>query len=251
MGLYPCQPVSGTYVANLVRSHFPSQYWTTMVAIAYAESTFYPCAISAGGSIGLWQVKPTSANMSESTLLNPQYNAAGAAYVLLHSSSPGLQNWGSYNSGVYRQFLGTAQTYINQTAPVSNPRSQAAPVLTIAPSFGASGSASVTPGGRINGTLRLSVAHGTVSYKVTMWVTPTYNTTYPTSTTTTGSTTNTTVAVNQSLIAPLPSPEIIRSYQQIHSGSIPFHYTVNWTVTDQTGASKTVSAGQVVTLTVQ
>ena len=127
----------------------------------------------------------------------------------------------------------------------------AAPVLTISPSFGASGSASVTPGGRINGTLRLSAAHGTVSYKVTMWVTPTYNTTYPTSTTVTGSATNTTINVNQSLIAPLPSPEVIRSYQQIHSGPIAFHYTVNWTVTDQTGASKTVSAGKVVTLTVQ
>ena len=248
MGTYAVTP-QGLYAARLVREYWPSSLWTTAVAIADIESVFNPSIVNAStGAAGLFQLEywlHSWMGLNAQTALNPVLNTK-AAYGLYQRH--GLSPWAGDG---YQSYLGIAQTLINQTAPVSPPRSQAAPVLSVSPSFGASGSASVTPGGRINGTLRLSVAHGTVSYKVTMWVTPTYNTTYPTSTTATGSATNTIVNVNQSLIAPLPSPEIIRSYQQIHSGPVTFHYTVNWTVTDQTGASKTVSAGQVVTLTVQ
>ncbi len=248
MGTYAVTP-QGLYAARLVRMYFPSSLWATMVAIADQESVFN-CHITNGSYIGLFQIGPSwySYGGGASGLLNCQTNAKVAAIVL---QKQGLGAWQSYTSGAYKAFLPLAQTLINHTAPVSTPRSQTAPVLTISPSFGASGSASVTSGGRISGTLRLTISHGTVNYKVTMGVTPSYNTSDPTSTTTSGSATNTTVNVNQSLIAPLPSPEIIRSYQQIHSGPVVFHYTVNWTVTDQTGASKTVSAGKVVTLTVQ
>ena len=249
MGLYPCNPVSANYVARLVRENFPQSYWAIMIAIAYAESTFYPCAISAHGSVGLWQVKPTSANMTAAQLLDPMLNAQAAAYVLLRGSSPGLQNWGSYASGAYQQFLGMAQSAIAATAP---PVAQASPILTISPTFGVSGTASVTSGGYILGTLRLAAVHGSVRYQVTMSVSPSYGSSYPLSTTASGTAPIGTTNVNQSLLAPLPSEEIIRTYQQQHSGPVTFAYSVNWTVTDPaTGQSKTVSGGQRVTLTVQ
>ena len=247
MGTYAVTP-QGLYAARLVRMYFPSSLWATMVAIADQESVFN-CHITNGSYIGLFQIGPSwySYGGGASGLLNCQTNAKVAAIVL---QKQGLGAWQSYTSGAYKAFLPLAQTLINQTAPVSSPPPQAAAVPVIAATFGVSGSASVTPGGRINGTLRLTAQHGTVDYKVTMWVTPTYNTTDPTSTTTTGSATNTTVDVNQSLLAPLPSPEIIRSYQQIHSGPVQFTYTVNWTVSDASG-SRTVTGGQRVTLTVQ
>lgn len=249
MGLYPCNAVSANYVAQLVRANFPQSYWDTMVAIAYAESTFYPCAISGGGSIGLWQVKPTSANMTETQLLDPMTNAQAAAYVLLRSSSPGLQNWGSYVTGAYQQFLSMARSAIAATAP---PVAYVAPVITISPTFGVSGTASVTSGGRILGTLRLVAVHGSIPYRVTMSVSPGYGSSYPLSTVASGTATPGTTNINQSLLAPLPSQEIIRTYQQQHSGPVAFAYTVNWSVMDpNTGQSKTVSGGQRVTLTVQ
>lgn len=130
---------------------------------------------------------------------------------------------------------------------------QAAVAVVIAPSFGVSGSASVDAGGHILGTLRLVASHGNIPYRVTMSVAPSYNTSYPLSTTATGTAySGQTTNVNQSLLAPIPSEEIIRGYQQLHSGPVAFAYTVNWTVADpNTGQTKNVSGGQRVTLTVQ
>lgn len=244
MGTYAVTP-QGLYAARLVRQYFPASAWVTFVAIADTESTFNPLAVNASsGATGLFQIEYWLHGLTRAQALNAVFNTQTAAKMYAQS---GLTPWAGDG---YQQYLGIAQTLINQTAPVSSPPPQAAAVPVIAATFGVSGSASVTPGGRINGTLRLTAQHGTVDYKVTMWVTPTYNTTDPTSTTTTGSATNTTVDVNQSLLAPLPSPEIIRSYQQIHSGPVQFTYTVNWTVSDASG-SRTVTGGQRVTLTVQ
>ena len=244
MGTYAITS-GGLQTANLVRLYFPASAWVTFVAIADAESTFNPLAVNAAsGAAGLFQIEYWLHGLTRAQALNAVFNTQTAAKMYAQS---GLTPWAGDG---YQQYLGIAQTLINKTAPVSAPPPQAAAVPVIAATFGVSGSASVTPGGRINGTLRLTAQHGTVDYKVTMWVTPTYNTTDPTSTTTTGSATNTTVDVNQSLLAPLPSPEIIRSYQQIHSGPVQFTYTVNWTVSDASG-SRTVTGGQRVTLTVQ
>lgn len=233
----------GLFVAGLVRTYFPESAWVTMVAVADAESGFIPSVINpSSGATGLFQIEYWLHGITQAQALNPVINTQVAARLY---AKYGLSPWA--NDG-YQQYLGVAEQLIARTAP---PAPQAAPVVRVSPTFGVSGTAHVTPGGRIVGSLRLT-AHGTIPYRVTMSVSPSYESSYPTSTTTTGQATNTTVTVTQSLVAPLPSPEIIRSHQLIQPGPITFAYTVAWTVTDtQTGTTKTVNGGQRLFLTVQ
>lgn len=230
----------GLYTAHLVRRYFPQSAWVTMVAVADAESTFNPLCINASsGTTGLFQIKYWIHGITKAQALNAQTNTKTAARLYAQS---GLAPW--KNDG-YGQFMGIAQTLINRTAPVR--KIVQAPVIVVPATFRVTGTARITPTGVINGALKLTAQHGTVHYTVKMWVTPTYNTTHPTSVTTTGSATNTTVTVRQSLDAPMPSAEIIRAYQQQHTGTIPFTYTINWSVSNGT-STKTVSGGKRVTL---
>ena len=242
MGTLAVTP-EGLYAAGLVRTYFPESAWVTMVAVADAESGFIPSLVNpSSGATGLFQIEYWLHGLTQAQALNPIINTQTAARLY---AKYGLAPWA--NDG-YQQYLGIAAHLIALTAP---PAPQAAPVVRVSATFGVSGSAHVTPGGRIVGSLRLT-AHGTVPYRVTMSVSPSYGSAYPTSTTTTGQATNTTVTVTQSLVAPLPSSEIIRSHQLIQPGPVTFAYTVSWTVTDtQSGSTQTVSGGQRLFLTVQ
>lgn len=242
MGTYAVTP-EGLYAAKLVEAYFPQSVWTTMVAVADIESVFNPSAINAlSNATGLFQIEYWLHGITQQQALNPIINTQTAARMYAQS---GLQPWAGDG---YAAYLGIAQTLVNQTAP----KPQASPILTISPTFGVSGSASVTSGGYILGTLRLVAVHGSVRYQVTMSVSPSYGSSYPLSTIASGTAPIGTTNVNQSLVAPLPSEEIIRTYQQQHSGPVTFAYSVNWAVADPaTGQSKTVSGGQRVTLTVQ
>lgn len=243
MGTYAITS-AGKTTAQFVRRYFPQSAWVTMVAIADAESGFI-CSITNGPYIGLFQIGPNWYTNPQ-TMLNCTTNTQTAVRVLRQQ---GLGAWQSYTTGAYRAFLPLAQQLIALTAPpVIRPA-----VVVVSPSFGVSGVARVTSGGRILGTLRLQAMHGNIPYRVTMSVSPTYNTIYPTSTTAFGvAAANTIADVNQSLIAPLPSPEIIRAHQQLTPGPVTFPYTIAWSITDPaTGQTKTVSQNNSVYLTVQ
>lgn len=233
---------AGRYTAQLVRQYFPSSVWDTMVAIADAESNFNPQAINqSSGATGLFQIEYWLHGLTQAEALNPVTNTRTAAKMY---SQSGLQPWAGDG---YQSYLGIAHTLVNLAAPaVHTPRPA---VVVVAPSFtNPTGSAHVTSGGHILGTLVLTAKNGTVPYKVVMAVSPTYGSRFPTSTTTTGSATNTTVKVNQSLVAPLPDPQLLRN----HSGPMKFAYTVSWVVTDtKTGASHTITAAHKSYLTVQ
>ena len=243
----------GLTVAQVVRATFPSADWLTMIAIGDAESDFEPNLVNnVSGATGIWQIEPSVwAGYIQATygiagytavqqwLMNVQNNARIALHIL---QTQGLSAWAGDG---YPSYLGLAQTLIDKTAP------QTAAVIT-AQSFGVSGSAHVTTGGRIVGAVQLQGSGGAIPYRVTMAVSPSYGTSYPTSTTTTGTApANQTITVTQSLIAPLPSPEILRSEQQRQPGPVTFPYDVTWTVEDtRTGATKTIPGGSRLALTV-
>lgn len=256
MGVYGVTQ-AGLQTAALVRQVFASNDWITMIAIADAESTFNPNQVNpASGTTGLWQVNPTvwgsyiagsygiqGYAAQQNWLKTPINNAHIAAHIL---ATQGLSAWA--NDG-YQAYLGLAQQLLDQTAP----KAQAAAPVVLAPTFGVNGTARVTSGGRILGTVGLHAAHGAIPYRVTMSVSPGYGSAYPTSTTTTGTVNaNQTLNITQSLVAPIPAPEIIRAYQLRQSGPITFRYTVQWVVTDtNTGQSHTVNGGSRLALIVQ
>lgn len=243
MGTLAVTP-GGLQTAALVRQYFPSSAWATMIAIADAESTF-DCAAQNGPYIGLFQIGPNWYT-NPATMLNCITNTQTAVTVL---QQQGLGAWQSYTRGTYKAFIPLAQELLAQTAP----KAQVAAPVVLAPSFGVNGSANVSPGGRIVGTVNLHADRGSVPYRVVMSVSPGYGSSYPTSTTATGTVgANQTLAITQSLVAPLPSPEIIRAYQLQQSGPVTFRYTVQWTVTDtSTGQSHTVNGGSRLSLIVQ
>lgn len=238
MGVYSVTS-AGVKAAGLVRQYFPSNLWSTMVAIANAESTFNCNAVN-GVMTGLFQIDYTVWNKSsQAELFNCAFNTQMAVHVL---QQQGLGAWSSYPN-TYKAFLPLANTLLADAAPtVAN--------VTVTPQFATTGTARVTSGGRIDGILNLKAIHGAIPYKVTMAVTPSYGSTYPTSTTTTGTATaNTITPVHQSLIAPLPSSPIIRSYTA--RGPATFDYSITWTVTDTTtGSTKVVNGGKRVYLTI-
>ena len=231
---------AGKDAARLVRQYFPQNMWQTMVAIVDAESTF-ACSAQNGVMTGLFQVDYSVWNpSSQAALFQCAYNVQIAVTVW---RTQGLGAWSSYTSGAYKAYLGLASTLLADVAPAQ------ANVVVLS-SFTTTGTAHVTSGGRIDGALALHAVNAAVPYKVTMAVAPGYGSTYPTSTTTTGTVPANTISyVKQSLIAPLPSAPIIRSYSA--SGPVTFDYTVAWTVTDvSTGSTKTVSGGKRVYLTI-
>lgn len=251
-------PNNALYAANLIMNTFPSSDWQMAVAICDAESTFTPTQAN-GIMLGLFQIDsqvwtPTlNLTQAQNYLFNAPNNVAMAWHVW--QSPQGPSAW--TNNDNYYDYMGYASQVIaavqasRQTVSVpqvSSPR----PVIT-ASDFAVHGTASVTSGGRILGTLALHASGGGVSYRVTMSLSPSYNTSDPTANTVTGNIgSGQTVNVETALVAPIPSEEIIRSYQQEHSGPVTFPYTVSWTVQDAvTGRSLGISGGQRVTLTVQ
>lgn len=242
MGVYTVT-AGGLATAALVRRYFPSQDWLTMIAVADAESTFTPGAINPSGATGLFQIEYWKWGTTQAAMLNAAANTQMAAHIL---ATQGIQAW---NGDGYQAYLGIAQTLLARTATTS---AVTASVVT-ATTFGVNGSAYVTPGGRIIGRVTIRANGGSIPYRVTMQVSPSYESSYPTSTTAAGTApANQTVTVSQSLIAPLPPPSVIRAHQQVSPGSVAFPFDVSWTVTDtRTNQSRTISGGQRVSLTVQ
>jgi len=82
-----------------------------MAAIALAESSGNPAATNAtdnGGtqtSWGLWQISDGTHNQPVPNILDPNVNAAQAVKKV---KSQGLQAWGTYTSGKYKQFMSGA-----------------------------------------------------------------------------------------------------------------------------------------------
>ncbi len=244
----------GLTVAQVVRATFSSTDWLTMIAIGDAESNFEPNLVNnLSGATGIWQIEPgvwagyiqatygvSGYTAIQQWLMNVENNARIALHIL---QTQGLSAWAGDG---YPAYLGLAQTLLNKTAPAS-----AAAVIT-AQTFSVSGSAHVTTGGRIVGSVQLHGSGGAIPYRVTMAVSPSYGSSDPTSTTATGTVpANQTITVTQSLIAPLPSPEILRSEQQRQPGPVTFPYDVSWVIEDtRTGATKTIAGGSRLALTV-
>ena len=147
MGTYQVT-ANGILTARLVRATFPPALWTTMVAIADAESTFNPSQINpASGATGLFQIEPAPVHpYSQTALLNPVTNTQ-AAYALWRQY--GLQPW---SGDGYSAFTGLAQTLVTETAP---------PPPVISQVQQAQGAVTLTPGGRVQARLTLR-ASGTV-----------------------------------------------------------------------------------------
>jgi hypothetical protein len=82
-----------------------------MAAIALAESRGNPAATNAtdnGGtqtSWGLWQISDGTHSQPVPNILDPNVNAAQAVKKV---KSQGLQAWGTYTSGAYKQFMSDA-----------------------------------------------------------------------------------------------------------------------------------------------
>lgn len=245
MGIYAVTS-QGIYAAQLVRQYFPQSAWVTMVAVADAESGFDPTIINtSSGATGLFQIKYWLHGISQAQALNPVLNTQTAARLY---AQQGLAPWAGDG---YPAYLGIAATLVSLAGAqtTASPKMAAVRVLS---TFHVAGTATVTNGGHIVGQLALHATGTAIPYKVVMAVSPAYGSTQPTVTTTTGTAAVGTTTVTQSLVAPLPSPEIIRAHQLQQSGPVTFPYTVSWTVTNTTnGQSATVSAGSRVQLTIQ
>lgn len=257
MGVYTVT-AGGLATARLVRQYFPEQWWLTMVAVADAESAFEPGQITPPyGTTGLWQINPQpnawgpylaktyhvyGVAAQQAWLKDPQHNAEVAAHILA------TQGIGAWAQDGYRSFLGIAQTLLDRTAV----QTQSVAAVVTAANFGVTGSAHVGSGGRIIGRLQLHATGGSIPYRVVMRVGPSYESSDPTQTVASGTApANRTITVTQSLVAPLPAPNIIRAHQIQNPGPVSFPFDVSWVVTDtRTGQSRTVNGGQRVTLTI-
>ena len=245
MGVYTVTP-QGIYAAQLVRQYFPQSAWITMTAVADAESGFDPTAINdSSGAAGLFQLEYWLHGLSQAQALNPVINTQTAARLY---AQQGLSPWAGDGYGAY---LGIAATLVSLAGAHANSAPQFAAVRVLS-SFHVTGTASVTSGGRIVGTVTLNAVGAAIPYKVVMAVTPSYGSSEPTTTVATGTAPIGTTPVTQSLVAPLPSPAIIRAHQLQQSGPITFPYTVTWTVTNTAnGQSATAAAAHRVQLTIQ
>lgn len=95
------------------------------VAVALAESSGDPSAVSPTGDYGLWQINLAShPDVPRSCALDPAC-CAGAAYRI-SSGGTDWQPWATYTSGRYRQFLNQAQA---AAAPASQGGASMAPLL--------------------------------------------------------------------------------------------------------------------------
>ena len=102
----------------------------TMIAIAYAESTFNPNAVN-GPYIGLWQVGGYHVP-SPSRLFDPYYNAQ-IAYKLSGGSDFGP--WQTYTQGTYKKYLTLARDaagrHLRNTYPTVEATINGVPVQAI------------------------------------------------------------------------------------------------------------------------
>ncbi len=245
MGVYTVTP-QGIYAAQLVRQYFPSDAWVTMTAVADAESGFDPTIInSQSGATGLFQIEYWLHGISQAQALNAMVNTETAARIY---AQQGLAPWAGDGYGSY---LGIAATLVSMAGAQQSAAPKLAAVRVLS-SFHVTGTASVTSGGRIVGKLALNAVGTSIPYRVEMSVSPTYGTTQPTQVTSTGTAPVGTTVVTQTLVAPLPSSQIIRAHQLQQSGPVTFTYTVTWTVTNTAnGQSATASSASRVQLTVQ
>ncbi len=244
MGVYTVTP-QGIYAAQLVRQYFPQSAWVTMVAVADAESGFNPTIINtSSGATGLFQIKYWLHGITKAQALNPVINTQTAARLY---AQQGLAPWAGDG---YPAYLGIAATLVSLAGAQAARAPQFAAVRVLS-SFHVTGTASVTSGGRIVGTVTLNAVGAAIPYKVVMAVSPAYGSSEPTTTVATGTAPIGTSTVTQSLVAPLPSPELIRAHQLQQPGPVTFSYAVTWTVTNTAnGQSATASAAHRVQLTI-
>ncbi|EGC34303.1 hypothetical protein DICPUDRAFT_153511 [Dictyostelium purpureum] len=86
---------------SLAKTYFGSAA-TTMICIAYYESSWIPTAENPSGASGLWQIMPEHCGeictmcKHPSDLFNPEINAQCAAAVL---RAQGLNAWTTYSNG--------------------------------------------------------------------------------------------------------------------------------------------------------
>lgn len=221
-------------MTRIIRAVFPRQEWVTFTAIADAESAFDPTIMNRFGAVGLFQILLAAhPGLSASDMLNA-WNNAREAYRLYQAV--GLSAWAGDG---YRQFLAVARALVART----NPTPPAKPAIRIAPTFRATGTAQLIPGGRIQGRLTVVAHHAAIPVTVTMAVTPTYGTQYRTAVTTHVTVqAGQTRTITQQLIAPLPATRLIQNEQQLHPGPVTFRYTVRWVIHERrTGQTQTVT----------
>lgn len=99
------------YAAN---AGFKGTDLQTAVAVALAESSGNPNAngdteITAGGSVGLWQINLAAhPEFNGENLYDPQTNA-NAAYAVYQAAGYSFSPWSTYKSGAYEANLTAAQ----------------------------------------------------------------------------------------------------------------------------------------------
>eukprot|EP01102_Stenamoeba_stenopodia_P019650 TRINITY_DN7468_c0_g1_i1.p1 TRINITY_DN7468_c0_g1~~TRINITY_DN7468_c0_g1_i1.p1 ORF type:complete len:258 (-),score=44.76 TRINITY_DN7468_c0_g1_i1:100-873(-) len=166
-----CSPVlSCSELRELANKHFPSEYVTDMICIAYFESSWCAGAYDASVAnktalVGLWQIEEQlsqegciPSSQSTETLLDPDLNAKCAAYRLQHDPR-GLDSWPSWSLGYCANWSRCVADNNNSTttrSPASS-RSDSGPfgpsaTKATASSSGTSGHYSSTSGGYASST---------------------------------------------------------------------------------------------------